>query len=186
MSWTHLLCIPTLLCGVWQAAGSPTAAQQSHTQHEQCMQPLQRKRDVKSTAWGDFQKKPKKTNVICNTVWFQFHNFPKLSLNCQEQNIKALCSLPEHQSHKHLENSWWSLLSSLERCLLKCQTSSEDVHTFVWHIQVIFLPHHSILAQYWSPSLQSTPLHPELTNWQSNWFSFQISKQVCQGSQKEI
>lgn len=157
MSCAHLLCIPTLLCGVQKAAGPPTAAQQGplHTQHwGHICSHWRGKRGVKSTAWGDFHKK---CNVICNTVRFQsVPSFSKVILEfsgaAPEHQFtlwherQALCSLPEHQSHKHLENSQWSLLSSLDRCLLKCQTSAEDVHTFVWHVQLVFLsasPQHS-------------------------------------------
>lgn len=131
-------------------------------------------------AWGDFLRK---SNVICNTVWFQsVPSFSKVILEFSgmapvhqftlQHERQALCSLPEHQSHKHLENSWWSLLSSLERCSLKSRpylkmfTPLFDTSSLCFSASPPNIP-----GQYWSPSWQNTPF-PSITHKLAEWLIF--------------
>lgn len=136
------------------------------------MYPLERKR-CKKHSWGWLTQK--KSKVICSTVWFQSVPwFSKVILEFSgmapehqftlQHERQALCCLPEHQSHKHLENPWWSLLSSLERSYwnarpcLKVFTPLFDTSSWCFS-----LPRHNILGQYWSPSGQNTPF-PSITH----------------------
>lgn len=79
---------------------------------------------------------------------------------------QALCSLPEHQSHKHLENSWRPLLSSLERCSLKSRPYLKMFTSLFEHTHLMFLsasPQHSWPVLESILTEHSIPIHNSQT-----------------------